>query len=238
MRPIGESRLDFEAQANESRGGRRNTKRYKVITTQRLEGSRFLTGQLCKSAASGSRGRFRVGQFYERRRCANRSTSEEKRWVQILLWDVSGSRPQLGDRTAKRQSGSPPGARYPSGLRSRIRRQQLAGLSLVELLVVLLIIAFISALITTSVLSALKQQNQRVCLNNMYTIEAAKDEYLRDHPGVSTIPGIDAFQPYFRFGMPKCPDGGTYNNVYSLTQPVTCTYHTANSVYPSATPTP
>ena len=115
-------------------------------------------------------------------------------------------------------------------------RFRTAGLSLIELLVVLTIVALISALITTSVLSALKQQNQRVCLNNMLTIEAAKDEYLRDHPGVTSIPGLEAFQPYFRFGIPRCPDGGTYNNLYSLTQPVTCTYHTNNSVYPTPTP--
>jgi len=114
-------------------------------------------------------------------------------------------------------------------------RFRTAGLSLIEILVVLTIIALIAALITTSVLSALKQQNQRVCLNNMLTIEAAKDEYLRDHPGATSIPQ-EAFPSYFRFGIPRCPDGGTYNSLYSLTQPVTCTYHTSNSVYPSPTP--
>ena len=114
-------------------------------------------------------------------------------------------------------------------------RFRTAGLSLIEILVVLTIIGLIAALITTSVLSALKQQNQRVCLNNMLTIEAAKDEYLRDHPGATSIPQ-EAFPPYFRFGIPRCPDGGTYNSLYSLTQPVTCTYHTSNSVYPSPTP--
>jgi prepilin-type N-terminal cleavage/methylation domain-containing protein len=114
-------------------------------------------------------------------------------------------------------------------------RFRTAGLSLIELLVVLTIVALIAALITTSVLSALKQQNQRVCLSNMLTIEAAKDEYLRDHPGATSIPQ-EAFPPYFRFGIPRCPDGGTYNSLYSLTQPVTCTYHTSNSVYPSPTP--
>jgi prepilin-type N-terminal cleavage/methylation domain-containing protein len=119
--------------------------------------------------------------------------------------------------------------------RARTRAKRVAGLSLIEILVVLTIIALIAALITTSVLSALKQQNQRVCLNNMLTIEAAKDEYLRDHPGATSIPQ-EAFPPYFRFGIPRCPDGGTYNSLYSLTQPVTCTYHTSNSVYPSPTP--
>ena len=121
----------------------------------------------------------------------------------------------------------------------RLRRiSQDDGLSLIELLVVVTIIAAISALITTSVMSALTQQNKRICLTNMLTIEAAKDEYVRDHPGATTIPSEQAFQPYFRFGIPRCPDNpnAEYNNLLSLTQPVTCSYHTDNRVQPSPTP--
>jgi type II secretory pathway pseudopilin PulG len=113
---------------------------------------------------------------------------------------------------------------------------QVAGLSLVEMLVVVMIIAAISALITTSVMSALSQQNKRICLTNMLTIEAAKDEYVRDHPGATSIPDMPSFQPYFRFGIPRCPDGGIYNNLLSLTLPVTCSYHTDNQVQPTPTP--
>jgi prepilin-type N-terminal cleavage/methylation domain-containing protein len=115
-----------------------------------------------------------------------------------------------------------------------------AGLSLIELLVVLTIIALVSALITTSVLSALNQQNQRVCLNNMLTIEAAKDEYLRDHPGATNIPSISDFQPYFRFGIPQCPDnaGTNYQNLLSLTQQVYCPKHPENQQKLSAAPSP
>src|SRR5258707_4134936 len=110
-----------------------------------------------------------------------------------------------------------------------------AGLSLIELLVVLTIIAAISALITTSVLSALNQQNQRICFNNMLTIEAAKDEYIRDHPGATTIDQT-AFQQYFRFGIPTCPDRGDYNNLYNLTEQVSCSFHGKIPVSPSPTP--
>ena len=113
--------------------------------------------------------------------------------------------------------------------------RRIAGLSLIELLVVLTIIAAVSALITTSVLSALKQQNQRICFNNMLTIEAAKDEYIRDHPGATTIDQT-AFQQYFRFGIPTCPDGGSYNNLYNLTEQVSCSFHGKIPVSPSPTP--
>jgi type II secretory pathway pseudopilin PulG len=168
------------------------------------------------------------------RRGSGRNT---KRYEAITTVRPEGSRLQPCNKTAQRQSGSPPGDGHASPSLSRIRRKCLAGLSLIELLVVLMIIAFISALITTSVLSALKQQSQRVCQNNMLTIEAAKDQYLRDNPGATTIP-VDAFPSYFRFGIPKCPDGGSYNNLYSLTQQVNCTYHGALQAFPSATPTP
>jgi prepilin-type N-terminal cleavage/methylation domain-containing protein len=114
-------------------------------------------------------------------------------------------------------------------------RCRTAGLSLIEMLVVLTIIAAIAALITTSVMSALQQQNKRVCQNNMLTIEAAKDEYVRDHPGATSIDKT-AFQQYFRFGIPQCPDNGNYQNVYNLTQQVICSKHGAIQAFPSPTP--
>jgi prepilin-type N-terminal cleavage/methylation domain-containing protein len=113
------------------------------------------------------------------------------------------------------------------------------GFSLVEMLVVVTIIAAIAALVTTAVMSALQQQNARVCLNNMLTIEAAKDEYIRDHPGATSIDPT-AFAQYFRFGIPRCPDNPTqpYENLYSLTQQVYCTAHPQNQQKLSAAPSP
>jgi prepilin-type N-terminal cleavage/methylation domain-containing protein len=117
----------------------------------------------------------------------------------------------------------------------QLYRRNAAGFSLIEMLVVVTIIAAIAALITTGVMSALQQQDARVCQNNMLTIEAAKDEYIRDHPGATNI-DINAFAQYFRFGIPKCPDGGTYNNLYVLTKQVSCSRHGALQAFPSATP--
>ena len=142
---------------------------------------------------------------------------------------------RYGTAAARRRVGHAP----PRVFIWTTRRKRSAGLTLVELLVVLMIIAAISALITTSVLSALNQQNQRVCLNNMLTIEAAKDEYIRDHPGATSIDKT-AFQQYFRFGIPTCPDqpGVDYTNLYSLTQTVACSKHPQNDAKVSAAPSP
>jgi prepilin-type N-terminal cleavage/methylation domain-containing protein len=115
--------------------------------------------------------------------------------------------------------------------RSQARGSAKAGFSLVEILVVLVIIASAAGFIAISILSTLKQQSSRVCLTNMVTIEAAKDEYARDHPGATTVPSASDFAPYFRFGIPRCPDnGGTdYANLLDLENPVACSAHPKNT---------
>ena len=60
-----------------------------------------------------------------------------------------------------------------------------SALSLVELLVVLAITAAVAGVVTTAVLRTLAQQEEKQCLTNMLLIEAAKDEYARDHPNDS-----------------------------------------------------
>jgi prepilin-type N-terminal cleavage/methylation domain-containing protein len=111
-----------------------------------------------------------------------------------------------------------------------------AGFSLVEILVVLAIVAIAAGFIAISILSALKQQNSRMCLTNMLTIEAAKDEYARDHPGSTSIASVAEFAPYFRFGIPRCPDNqaNNYNNLLDLRSPVSCSIHPENSTKLSA----
>jgi hypothetical protein len=73
---------------------------------QDLEGSRFVSQQLCMLAAGGSRERPNALQFYARH--FDRSGSEQSRRVQTLRWIIPGSRLLLSGRTAKLQSGSPP----------------------------------------------------------------------------------------------------------------------------------
>jgi prepilin-type N-terminal cleavage/methylation domain-containing protein len=117
-------------------------------------------------------------------------------------------------------------------------RGSAAGFSLVELLVVLAIVAALSTLIGLGVVDAINKANQRDCLTNMIAIEAAKDEYQRDHPGDSTIPSQTAFAPYFRFGIPRCPNNrkNDYQKLLDLRNPVNCAVHTQNQSLPSPAP--
>ena len=241
MRRTGEVRLGFRKWFVKIPRLIRSATRYNVATAQRSEGSRFVTGQFYRMPAGGSREQPSVtlAPSVSLPRPIDSYAGHRNYPVRRA---VPGSRLQQSHRTATRQSGSPPGVGHapPRALIRGARTKRLAGLSLIELLVVITIIALVSALITTSVLSALNQQNQRVCLNNMLTIEAAKDEYLRDHPGATSVPSIPDFQPYFRFGIPQCPDnaGTNYQNLLSLTQQVYCPKHPENQQKLSAAPSP
>lgn len=103
--------------------------------------------------------------------------------------------------------------------------------SLVELLVVLAIIAAVSGAVTFAVLRTLDGQDEKQCLANMLLIEAAKDEYSRDHLGTTTAVNADEFRRYFRFGIPRCPrnPNADYEHWGDLNASVICPVHPQNS---------
>ena len=80
-----------------------------------------------------------------------------------------------------------------------------AGMTFAEVLVVLAIITALAGMVTFAVTNAYKKQQAKACLTNMLMIEAAKDEYARDHPGATQTTDDAAFRTYFRFGVPRCP---------------------------------
>ncbi len=104
-----------------------------------------------------------------------------------------------------------------------------SGFTLVELLVVLSIVAAMAGLISFAVGRTLTKQDEKMCLNNMTMIEAAKDEYARDHVGQPIDPV--EFARYFKFSIPRCPDNPQedYENLYNLNAPVACRVHQNNS---------
>src|SRR6516164_2494281 len=66
---------------------------------------------------------------------------------------------------------------------SRSRHFPYLGMTLVELLVVLAIVAAISGAVTFAISRTVQEQQEKECLTNMLMVEAAKDEYARDHVG-------------------------------------------------------
>ncbi len=93
--------------------------------------------------------------------------------------------------------------------------------TLLEVLVVVVICAFVAAGITVGVTQAISDSKGRECAANLATIEGAKDEFSRDHPGVA-LSSLDQLTPYLRYGVPTCPAGGTYANVLNAGQRCTC----------------
>ena len=102
-----------------------------------------------------------------------------------------------------------------------------AGMTLAELLVVLAILATVAGAVTFAVANALKKQQAKACLTNMLMIEAAKDEYARDHPGLTAVGDDLEFRRYFRFGVPRCPvnPNEEYQNWNALGAHVFCKIH-------------
>ena len=99
-------------------------------------------------------------------------------------------------------------------------------MTLVELLMILAIIAVVAGIVTFSVSNTLKRQQAKTCLTNMLMIEAAKDEFVRDHPDAFSGQA-DQIANYLRFGLPKCPanPNGVYNNWNSIGQETSCQIH-------------
>jgi type II secretory pathway pseudopilin PulG len=98
------------------------------------------------------------------------------------------------------------------------------------MLVVLAIIASVASVVTFAALRTLDGQQEKQCLSNMVLIEAAKDEYARDHVGVTAV-DVAEFRNYFRFGVPHCPrdPNRDYVNWSDLNATVTCPIHSHNA---------
>jgi prepilin-type N-terminal cleavage/methylation domain-containing protein len=105
-----------------------------------------------------------------------------------------------------------------------MHKRSTSAVTLIELLVVLVIVAMISGAVTFAVLRSMQKQEIKQCQTNMLMIESAKDEYVRDHPGATSIEE-DEFRKYFRFGVPKCPSGQIYANMLDPNVQVSCPKH-------------
>ena len=112
---------------------------------------------------------------------------------------------------------------------SESRHFPFLGMTLVELLVVLAIVATISGAVTFAISRTVQEQQEKECLTNMLMVEAAKDEYARDHVGQPMDQG--EFRKYFRFKIPTCPANPNepYQNLFDLNAPVACRIHPRNS---------
>lgn len=95
------------------------------------------------------------------------------------------------------------------------------GWGLFEILLAIVLSAIITGVVTMGARQALDSANARVCSKNLALIEAAKDEFSRDNPGV-LLTSESQLAKYLKYGIPTCPSGGTYAHVLDLTEKTTC----------------
>jgi type II secretory pathway pseudopilin PulG len=95
------------------------------------------------------------------------------------------------------------------------------GWGLFEILVAIVLSAIITGVVTMGARQALDSANARDCSKNLALIEAAKDEFSRDNPGVP-LTSESQLAKYLKYGIPKCPSGGEYAHVLDLNEKTTC----------------
>jgi hypothetical protein len=102
-----------------------------------------------------------------------------------------------------------------------LRQSRDQGWGLFEILLAVVLAAIISGVVAMGARQALDSANARDCSKNLALIEAAKDEFSRDNPGVP-LTNESQLASYLKYGLPTCPSGGTYAHVIDLTQKATC----------------
>jgi type II secretory pathway pseudopilin PulG len=102
------------------------------------------------------------------------------------------------------------------------KRNRNRGWGLFEILLAIALSAIITGVVAMGARQALDSANARDCSKNLALIEAAKDEFTRDNPGVP-LTSQSQLAKYLKYGVPTCPSGGIYDHVLDLTQKTTCT---------------
>jgi len=93
--------------------------------------------------------------------------------------------------------------------------------TLLELLVVVALIALLTALAVPGYRRYLESSRGQRCSANILLLETAKDSFVADHPG-QAIASPDDLVPYLKYGLPGCPSGGSYSNITDRYARVTC----------------
>jgi len=102
-----------------------------------------------------------------------------------------------------------------------LKRNSDQGWGLFETLLAVVLSAIMTGVVAMGARQALDTANGHECSKNLALIEAAKDEFTRDNPGVP-LTSEAQLATYLKYGVPACPSGGIYAHVLDLTQKTTC----------------
>src|SRR6476620_12469777 len=99
--------------------------------------------------------------------------------------------------------------------RTRMRRSKRnsdQGWGLFEILLAIVLSAIITSVVAMGARQALDSANAHDCSKNLGLIEAAKDEFTRDNPGIPLV-NESQLAAYLKYGLPTCPSGGRYDHL-------------------------
>jgi prepilin-type N-terminal cleavage/methylation domain-containing protein len=93
----------------------------------------------------------------------------------------------------------------------RVRVARKSGFTLIEIMIVVAIIGLIAAIAIPSFRKARETARAKVCLENLYQIEAAKQQWALEKNGTTGAipPDNEVFE--FMKRTPECPGGFTYD---------------------------
>ncbi len=111
------------------------------------------------------------------------------------------------------------------------QRNKQRGWGLFETLLAIVLSAILSGAVAMGARQAIDSANSLDCSKNLALIEAAKDEFTRDNPGIS-LTSESQLAKYLKYGIPACPSGGKYEGALDLTKKTTCSLG-ANSGKPN-----
>src|ERR1700722_16520592 len=106
-----------------------------------------------------------------------------------------------------------------------LKRSNDQGWGLFEALVAIALSVILTGVVAMGARQALDSANAHDCSKNLALIEAAKDEFTRDNPGVP-LTRESQLAKYLKYGIPTCPSGGAYSHVLDLTSKTTCSLGT------------
>jgi general secretion pathway protein G len=107
----------------------------------------------------------------------------------------------------------------------RLKSQQRAGFTLIEIMIVVAIIGLLAAVAIPNLTRNIKKARQQACINNLTTMRGAKAQWALENKKADTETPSDAEM----FGAdkyiekkPECPAGGTYS-LGPVSEKPTCT---------------
>ena len=100
--------------------------------------------------------------------------------------------------------------------------RKVQGFTAIEIMIVVLILGILVGAATPSFLRARQSSQTKMCLSNLYELDAATDQWAMEQMKVGTdVPVRADLQPYLK-SWPTCPSGGVYV-LHSVDEAPTCT---------------